>query len=73
MGGILYIATTTGLLREDAFRAGFRAFLFVGLAWGVPLILSIIAGNAYGPAASNPYLMNWACGQSSSSQQAFLC
>jgi hypothetical protein len=57
-GGAFYtLQRQLGLLREDAFRAGFRAFLFVGLAWGVPLILSIIAGNAYGPAASNPYLM----------------
>jgi len=44
------------LLREDAFRAGSRALLFVGLAWGVPLILSLVAGNAYGPPADKPYL-----------------
>ena len=44
------------LLREDALRARSRALLFVGLAWGVPLILSLVAGNAYGPPADKPYL-----------------
>jgi hypothetical protein len=45
------------LLREDALRARSRALLFVGLAWGVPLILSLVAGNAYGPPADKPYLL----------------
>jgi len=44
------------LLREDAFRAGHRSILFVGLAWGVPLILSLIAGDAFGPHADGPYI-----------------
>jgi hypothetical protein len=30
---------------------------FVGLAWGIPLVLSIIGGTAHGPAAENPYLL----------------
>ena len=46
-----------GLLREDAFRAGYRAALFVGLAWGGPLVLSLLAGNAYGPPEEYPYLL----------------
>jgi hypothetical protein len=57
-GGPFYaLQKQLGLLREDAFRAGFRAVLFVGLAWGIPLILSIIAGNAYGSSAEKPYLL----------------
>lgn len=56
-GGPFYeLQRQLGLLREDAFRAGSRALLFVGLAWGVPLILSLVAGNAYGPPADKPYL-----------------
>lgn len=47
-----------GLLREDALRAGIRAPLFVGLAWGVPLVLSLLAGNAFGQRAENPFLLD---------------
>ena len=58
-GGPFYsLQKQLGLLRKDAFRAGPRALLFVGLAWGIPLILSIIAGDAYGPAAEKPYLLD---------------
>jgi hypothetical protein len=46
------------LLREGAFRAGFRAALFVGLAWGVPLLFSLLAGAAYGSPAEIPYLLD---------------
>jgi len=57
-GGPFYaLQKQLGLLRADAFRAGSRAVLFVGLAWGMPLVLSIIAGDAYGAAAENPYLL----------------
>ena len=44
-----------GLLREDAFRAGSRALLFVTLAWAIPLILSFMEGNAFGQLSDNPY------------------
>jgi hypothetical protein len=57
-GGPFYtLQRQLGLLREDAFRAGSRALLFVGLAWGVPLVLSLVAGNAFGPHADKPYLL----------------
>jgi hypothetical protein len=56
-GGPFYsLQRQLGLLHENAFRAGSRAFLFVTLAWGIPLVFSIIAGSAYGPATDNPYL-----------------
>ena len=58
-GGPFYaLQRQLGLLREDAFRAGFRAILFVALAWVVPLVFSIFAGNAYGPATDNSYLLD---------------
>lgn len=58
-GGPFYtLQRQLGLLREDAFRAGRRAMLLVGLAWGVPLVLSIIAGDAIGPYADRPYLLD---------------
>jgi len=57
-GGPFYgLQQQLGLLREDAFRAGPRAFLFVGLAWGVPLVLSLIAGDAFGTHVARPYLL----------------
>ena len=48
-----------GLLREDALWAGRRALIYVGLAWGVPLILTLAAGTALGPSASHPYLLDF--------------
>jgi len=58
-GGPFYtLQRHLGLLREDAFRAGRRAVLMVGLAWGVPLVLSIIASDAIGPYAERPYLLD---------------
>ena len=60
-GGPFYeLQLRLGLLREDAFRAGFRALLFVALAWGVPLALSIVAGNAFGSPEDRPYLLDLA-------------
>ncbi len=46
------------MLREDALLAGRRAAIFVGLAWGVPLVLSLLEGHAIGPADSRPYLFD---------------
>lgn len=34
------------------------AAILVGLAWGVPLVLSAIAGHAIGPAATRPFLLD---------------
>lgn len=45
------------LLREDALRSERRATLFVGLAWGVPLLLSLAGGDAFGTFAESPYLL----------------
>jgi hypothetical protein len=58
-GGPFYdLQQRMGLLREHALRAGRRAAILVGLAWVVPLLLSAIAGDAIGPAASRPFLLD---------------
>lgn len=45
-GGPFYeLQRRLGLLHEHALRAGRRALIFVGLAWGVPVLLSLAEGN----------------------------
>src|SRR5271167_3824450 len=48
-----------GVLREDALLASRRAAMFVALAWGVPLVLSLISGRAFGPADTHPFLLDF--------------
>ncbi len=58
-GGPFYdLQLRLGLLREQALHAGRRAAILVGIAWGVPLLLSALAGEAFGPAASRPFLLD---------------
>jgi hypothetical protein len=58
-GGPFYeLQRRIGLLRERALRAGRRAALLVGLAWGVPLLLSALTGHAVGPLATRPFLLD---------------
>src|SRR5690606_23339054 len=58
-GGPFYeLQRRLGLLRENALRAVPRALLFVGLAWGVPLIISLAQGGAIGPAEARPFLLD---------------
>ena len=58
-GGPFYdLQQRLGLLHDQAPRAGRRAAILVGLAWGVPLLLSALAGHALGPAASRPFLLD---------------
>jgi hypothetical protein len=59
-GGPFYeLQKRLGLLHEQALRAVRRASLFVGLSWGVPLLLSAFAGDAIGPAATRPFLLDF--------------
>jgi len=46
------------MLRENALNAGPRALAFIALAWGVPLLFTLIAGKATGPFAERPYLLD---------------
>jgi hypothetical protein len=48
-----------GMLREDALLAGRRAALFVALAWGVPFLLSLVAGRAFSLADGRAYLVDF--------------
>ena len=48
-----------GLLRERAVAAPRRAAILVAIAFGVPLLLSLAAGNAVGPLAERPFLLDW--------------
>lgn len=46
-GGPFYdLQQRMGLLREQALQARRRAAILVGLAWGVPLLLSAFSGHA---------------------------
>jgi hypothetical protein len=56
-GGPFYeLQLRLGLLNERAFRAVPRAAALVFLAFGVPLILTIIAGTAFGSADEQPFI-----------------
>ena len=59
-GGPFYeLQQRLGLLQDDALNAGRRALLAVALAWGVPLLLTVLAGHAWtGSAADRPYLLD---------------
>jgi hypothetical protein len=58
-GGPFYdLQQRLGLLHEQSLRAGRRAAVLVGLAWGVPLLLSALEGHAFGPAAGRPFLLD---------------
>ena len=58
-GGPFYdLQQRLGLVHERALNAGRRAALLIGLAWGVPLLLSAVAGHAIGPAAGRPFLLD---------------
>ena len=48
-----------GLLRENAMHAGRRAAIFVTIAWGAPLLLSLVEGRAFGPSAERPFLLDF--------------
>jgi len=46
------------LLHDSALQVEKRAAIFVLMAWGAPLMLSLLQGHAYGPVASQPYLLD---------------
>lgn len=59
-GGPFYeMQQKLGLLQENAFRPVSRAMLFVAIAWLVPLILSVIEGNAVGEFSDKPFLSDF--------------
>jgi hypothetical protein len=60
-GGPFYdLQQRLGLLHERALNAGRRAALLVGIAWGVPLVLTAFSGHAIGAAATRFFLLDLA-------------
>jgi hypothetical protein len=58
-GGPFYdLQQRLGLLRQHAFHAGRRAVILIAVAWGVPLLLSALVGQAVGPPAGRPFLLD---------------
>jgi len=57
-GPFFELQNRLGMLRQDALLAPRRAVIFVAIAWGMPLLLSIAQGHAFGPSASHPYLLD---------------
>ena len=58
-GPFFELQRRVGVLEEEALHAGRRAAIFVALAWGVPLLLSLLQGHAFGPYDSHPYLLDF--------------
>lgn len=59
-GGPFYeLQRMLGLLGESALRALPRAIILVALAFGVPLVLTMIAGTAFGSAADRPFSLEF--------------
>ncbi len=46
------------LLHESALNTGRRALIAVAIAWGVPLLLSLISGHAFGEFRDRPFLLD---------------
>ena len=58
-GGPFYeMQVRLGLLQQHSLHAGRRTVIFVALAWGVPMLLSLSEGRAIGSAAERPYLLD---------------
>jgi hypothetical protein len=58
-GPFVALQARLGLLEAKAAGAPRRAAVFVGLAFGVPLVLALVAGDAWGPSAERPFLLDW--------------
>ncbi|SDP05079.1 hypothetical protein SAMN05428967_1016 [Phyllobacterium sp. YR620] len=58
-GGPFYdLQLQAKLVRRQDLKPALRAALFVALSWGVPLLLSLLAGTAFGPLAERPFLLD---------------
>ena len=57
-GGPFYeLQRSMGMLNEKALRAMPRALALVGLAFGVPLVLTVFAGTAFGSPEDRPFVL----------------
>lgn len=59
-GPFIALQERLGLLETKAERALRRGAVFVAIAFGVPLLLSLVAGHAWGSIAERPFLLDWA-------------
>ena len=58
-GGPFYdLQVQARLIGRHDLNPGLRTAVFVGLSWGIPLLLSIVAGTATGPLAERPFLLD---------------
>lgn len=58
-GGLYYeMQARLGLVKDDQLRPVSRALFFVLIAWGVPLVISVFEGNAFGSFADMPFLLH---------------
>jgi hypothetical protein len=58
-GPFVRLQERLGLLEVKAERAPRRAAIFVAVTFGVPLLLAIAAGDAWGTVAERPFLLDW--------------
>lgn len=57
-GSFFKLQKQARLLDDHSLRPFRRAALFVGLAWGVPLVLCLYEGSAFGQLSERPYLLD---------------
>ena len=58
-GPFVELQQRLGLLEAKAAAAPRRAAILVAIAFGVPLVLAVLGGHAWGPAAERPFLLDW--------------
>ena len=58
-GPFMALQERLGLLEAKASTAPRRAAILVAVAFGVPLLLATATGDALGPAADRPFLLDW--------------
>jgi hypothetical protein len=58
-GPFVELQRRLGLLEAKAASAPRRSAILVAIAFGVPLLLAIAAGDAWGPVAARPFLLDW--------------
>ncbi|MFX0542452.1 hypothetical protein ACEWPM_012055 [Roseovarius sp. S4756] len=58
-GGLYYrMQSRLGLVEEDQLRPVTRALLFVLIAWGAPVVISIFEGSAFGDTSETSFLLH---------------
>ena len=58
-GPFMVLQARLGLLEAKASAAPKRAVILIAFVFGVPALLTIAAGDAWGPVAARPFLLDW--------------